>query len=37
MAEVHTLARETCFEHGLNVAFTIALFATVVGLWIHFR
>jgi SSS family solute:Na+ symporter len=37
VAEVRTLARETGFEHALNVAFTIALIATVVGLWIHFR
>jgi hypothetical protein len=37
VAEVHTLARETRVEHGLNVASTIVLIATVVGLWIHFR
>jgi SSS family solute:Na+ symporter len=31
------LAHETAFEHRLNVAFTLALLATVVGLWIYFR
>lgn len=31
------LARETKMEHALNVAFTFALIATVVGLWIRFR
>jgi SSS family solute:Na+ symporter len=31
------LARETRFEHALNVAFTIVLIATVIGLWYHFR
>jgi solute:Na+ symporter, SSS family len=31
------LARETPREHKLNLAFTILLLVTVVGLWIHFR
>jgi solute:Na+ symporter, SSS family len=31
------LARETPREHKLNMAFTILLLVTVVGLWIHFR
>ncbi len=31
------LARETKTEHALNVVFTLALIATVVGLWIRFR
>jgi SSS family solute:Na+ symporter len=31
------LARETALEHKLNVAFTLLLLATVVGLWIYFR
>lgn len=31
------LAGETRTEHILNVAFTLALIGTVVGLWIHFR
>jgi len=36
-ASSHHLARETPLEHGLNLAFTFALLATVIGLWIHFR
>lgn len=32
-----TLRRETAFEHRLNVAFSLLLFATVLYLWIHFR
>ncbi len=31
------LARETVREHRLNIAFSLLLIATVVGLWIHFR
>jgi solute:Na+ symporter, SSS family len=31
------LARETARERTLNLAFTLLLLATVVGLWIHFR
>jgi solute:Na+ symporter, SSS family len=31
------LARETVFEHRMNVAFSLLLLATVIGLWIHFR
>jgi SSS family solute:Na+ symporter len=31
------LARETAREHTLNLAFTVLLLATVIGLWIHFR
>jgi SSS family solute:Na+ symporter len=31
------LSRETLVEHRLNVAFSVLLVATVVGLWIHFR
>jgi len=31
------LARETPREHKVNLAFTILLLVTVVGLWIHFR
>lgn len=30
-------AAETASEHRLNVAFSVALIATVVGLWIYFR
>src|SRR6058998_2303444 len=33
----HKPAAETAFEHRINVAFSLALVATVVGLWIHFR
>jgi hypothetical protein len=33
----HTPAAETAFEHRLNVVFSLALIATVFGLWIHFR
>ena len=32
-----TLARESPLEHKLNVAFSLLLIATVVGLWIWFR
>src|SRR5881275_1343569 len=28
---------ETALEHRINIAFSLALVATVVGLWIHFR
>ena len=37
--DVHApaMAKETGLEHGLNIAFTLALIATVVGLWIRFR
>jgi SSS family solute:Na+ symporter len=31
------LARETSLERGVNLAFTCALLATVIGLWIYFR
>jgi SSS family solute:Na+ symporter len=31
------LAKETKLEHAMNVAFSLALIATVVGLWIRFR
>jgi len=30
-------AAETAFEHRINVVFSLALIATVVGLWFHFR
>ncbi len=30
-------AAETAFEHRVNLAFSLTLFATVVGLWIYFR
>ena len=33
----HSPAAETAFEHRLNVVFSLALIATVFGLWIHFR
>jgi SSS family solute:Na+ symporter len=32
-----SLARESATEHKLNVAFSLLLIATVVGLWIYFR
>lgn len=37
--DVHApaLAKETGLEHAMNIAFTLALIATVVGLWIRFR
>ena len=31
------LARETRFEHRLNLTFTFVLLAAVIGLWYHFR
>jgi len=31
------LAKETKLEHAMNVVFSLALIATVVGLWIRFR
>ncbi len=31
------LRRETPFERRLNIAFSLLLLATVIGLWIHFR
>jgi len=31
------LAKETRTEHTVNIAFTFALLATVIGLWIYFR
>jgi hypothetical protein len=34
---VHAVPRETRRERRLNVAFTIALVTTVIGLWIYFR
>ena len=30
-------AHETPLEHGLNVAFSLLLAATVISLWIYFR
>jgi SSS family solute:Na+ symporter len=30
-------AAETAREHRMNIAFTVVLIATVLGLWIHFR
>jgi SSS family solute:Na+ symporter len=37
--DVHApaMAKETGLEHALNIAFTLTLIATVVGLWIRFR
>jgi solute:Na+ symporter, SSS family len=37
--DVHApaLAKETSFEHAMNIVFTLTLIATVVGLWIRFR
>jgi SSS family solute:Na+ symporter len=37
VGDVHALARETRFEHRVNVALSVGLLATVVGLWIYFR
>jgi len=41
VTSVHELrqkpAAETATEHRLNVIFSVALVATVVGLWIYFR
>ena len=34
---VHKPAAETAAEHRVNVVFSVALVATVVGLWIYFR
>ena len=31
------MAKETGLEHAMNIVFTLALIATVVGLWIRFR
>ena len=38
-ADVHApaMAKETGLEHAVNIAFTLGLIATVVGLWIRFR
>ena len=36
-ASVPHLAKETKLEHALNVAFTLALILTVIGLWVRFR
>jgi hypothetical protein len=33
----HKPAAETAAEHRLNVIFSLALLATVIGLWFHFR
>src|SRR6266699_760970 len=30
-------AKETPLEHGINIAFSLLLLGTVVGLWIYFR
>jgi hypothetical protein len=35
--EIPYLRRETRKERAVNLAFTVLLLATVVGLWIHFR
>ena len=37
VAQVHKPAAESALEHRLNLGFSVALFATVVGLWIYFR
>jgi SSS family solute:Na+ symporter len=37
VAPVHEVAKETPREHQLNLMFTFALLALVVGLWIYFR
>ncbi len=37
VAPVHDVAKETPREHQLNLIFTVALLALVVGLWIYFR
>jgi len=37
VAQVHHVAKETPREHQLNLMFTLALLALVVGLWIYFR
>jgi SSS family solute:Na+ symporter len=37
VAQVHSVAKETPREHQLNLIFTLALLALVVGLWIYFR
>jgi solute:Na+ symporter, SSS family len=33
----YRLSAETALEHKLNIIFSVALFLTVVGLWIYFR
>jgi hypothetical protein len=30
-------AHETAAEHRMNIAFSLLLLATVIGLWIYFR
>jgi SSS family solute:Na+ symporter len=37
VAPAHVVAKETPREHQLNLIFTLALLALVVGLWIYFR
>jgi SSS family solute:Na+ symporter len=37
VADVHPVPKETEGERRLNMAFTAALLATVIGLWIYFR
>jgi SSS family solute:Na+ symporter len=37
LAAAPALARETAAEHRVNVLFSAALLATVIGLWIYFR
>jgi len=37
VAAAPALARETATEHRVNVLFSAALLATVIGLWIYFR
>jgi len=37
LQNVRKPARETPTEHVINVVFSLALLATVIGLWIYFR
>ncbi len=37
VAPAHRLARETRWEHRINLAMSAVLLALVIGLWIHFR
>jgi len=37
VASAHSLARETPTERRVNVAFSVLLLATVIGLWVYFR
>jgi hypothetical protein len=36
-ARVRKPAHETATEHRINIAFSLLLLATVIGLWIYFR